>query len=123
MSDSPIVSIVDDNESVRLGTASLVRSAGWQTRMYASAEAFIESIEIEETFCIISDVQMPGMSGLEMQLALIERGFAIPIIFITAFPDEAIRARALRNGAVCFLAKPVDTNLILSCLAGVRQDS
>ena len=91
--------------------------------MYASAEAFIESIEIEETFCIISDVQMPGMSGLDMQLALIERGFAIPIIFITAFPDEAIRARALRNGAVCFLAKPVDTNLILSCLAGVRQDS
>jgi FixJ family two-component response regulator len=120
--DAPIISIVDDNESVRLGTASLVRSAGWQTRIYASAEALLESAELEGTFCIISDVQMPGMSGLDMQSALIERGYAIPIIFITAFPDDAIRARALDNGAVCFLAKPVDTHQILSCLAGVRKD-
>jgi len=85
-----------------------VRSLGLATRTFASAEAFLQSSVVAETRCLILDVHMPGMSGLELQDHLSRLGSEIPIIFITAYPDEAIKARALRAGAICFLHKPID---------------
>ena len=85
-----------------------MRSLGLTTRTFASAEAFLQSSVVAETRCLILDVHMPGMSGLELQDHLSRRGSEIPIIFITAYPDETIKARALNGGAICFLHKPVD---------------
>jgi FixJ family two-component response regulator len=93
----PIVSIIDDDESVRIATSSLVRSLGWAVRFYASAEDFLASGEIGDIVCIISDVQMPGMTGLEMQRRLLDGGIKLPIIFISAFASETMRGQALDN--------------------------
>ncbi|CDY76002.1 response regulator receiver protein [Caballeronia glathei] len=121
MSTTPIVSIVDDDESVRLATASLVRSLGWSVRAYASAEDFLQSGEIASAACVISDVQMPGMTGVEMQDQLIAQGNALPIIFITAFPSEALRRKAVANGALCFLNKPIDVQEVTRYLESVLR--
>ncbi len=103
-----IASIVDDDEAVRVATASLVRSFGWQVHVFASAEAFLHSGPIEGTSCLISDVQMPNMSGIEMHDRLLELGCAPPTIFITAFPTVALQAKSEKNGALAFLEKPID---------------
>jgi FixJ family two-component response regulator len=102
----PVISIVDDDESVRAATNRLVRSLGFVALTFASADDFLRSPRLNDTSCVIADVQMPGMSGIEMQSVLIARGKNIPIIFITAFPDERTRTRALEAGAVGFLSKP-----------------
>jgi FixJ family two-component response regulator len=102
------VSIVDDDEGARFGTSSLVRSFGWQTRIFASAEKFLESHLICETSCLIADIRMPGMSGLEMQDRLLALGYGIPTIFITAMPTAAVEAQMQAKGALGFLVKPVD---------------
>jgi FixJ family two-component response regulator len=107
-----IVAIVDDDESIRVGLASLVRSLGWSVRVYACAEALLYSGEAQSSTCVISDVQMPGITGLEMQDRLVAQGCALPIIFITAFSTEVSRCRAMENGALCFLNKPVDVQEI-----------
>jgi FixJ family two-component response regulator len=112
----PIVSVIDDDMSVRDATNRLVRSLGYAARSFASAEEFLRSAGANDTSCVIADVQMPGMSGIELQTALAARGRRVPIIFITAYPDEAIRARALAAGATCFLAKPFDGATLISCL-------
>ncbi|ATF89305.1 response regulator transcription factor [Burkholderia gladioli] len=104
----PVVSIVDDDSSVRLATRSLVRSLGWDVRVYESAEAFLDADEVADVACIISDVQMPGLSGLEMYECLLERGTAPPVIFITSFPSEATLRHAMKLGAICVFSKPVD---------------
>jgi FixJ family two-component response regulator len=111
-----VISIVDDDESVRTATNSLMRSLGFTAYTFASAEEFLRSLQLNDTSCLISDVQMPSMSGIELQRHLIARGHRTPIIFITAFPDESIQARALKAGAVCFLNKPVDGKTLLRCL-------
>jgi FixJ family two-component response regulator len=85
-----------------------VRSLGLTARTFISAESFLQSASVAETRCLILDVQMPGMSGLELQDHLSRLGSEIPIIFITAYPDENIKARALSRGAICFLHKPID---------------
>jgi len=109
------ISIVDDDESVRTAMGRLVRSLGYNSSEFASAEAFLASPWLAETACLIADVQMPGMSGLDLQDALREQGNLLPIIFITAFPTDTIRKRAQAAGAVGFFGKPVDVqNLILS---------
>jgi len=112
----PIVSIIDDDESVRIATSMLVRSLGWGVRLYASAEDFLASGQIGDVACIISDVQMPGMSGLEMQRHLLDGGITLPIIFISAFASEVVRRQALDNGAMCVLSKPVDGAVVSRCL-------
>jgi FixJ family two-component response regulator len=86
-----VISIVDDDESVRTATNSLMRSLGFTAYTFASAEEFLRSLQLNDTSCLISDVQMPSMSGIELQRHLIARGHRTPIIFITAFPDESIR--------------------------------
>jgi FixJ family two-component response regulator len=106
LSQNPVISIIDDDESVRAATNRLVRSLGLVALTFSGADEFLRSPRLDDTSCVIADVQMPGMSGIEMQSVLIARGKNIPIIFITAFPDEKIRARAMESGAVGFLSKP-----------------
>src|ERR1700741_4469151 len=103
----PVVSIVDDDPSMRLATDRLVRSLGYTAHVFASAKDFLESPHAAGSRCLIADVQMPGMSGLELQEHLLTQGRRIPIILITAFPEERARERALRAGALCFLTKPI----------------
>jgi FixJ family two-component response regulator len=108
LSDSAPISIVDDDPSARVATERLVRSLGWRARTFSSSEEFLRSPQIGQTSCLVSDVQMPGMDGLELQHRLTSLGYLIPIIFMTAFPQEAVRKQAMAAGAVCFLAKPLD---------------
>jgi FixJ family two-component response regulator len=105
---SPMIAIVDDDQAVRNGMAALLRSLGHSVAAFDSAEAFLESGQITTTTCLITDVQMPGMSGLDLQKRLIEEGHRIPVIFLTGFPDENVRSRALKAGALAFLSKPLD---------------
>ena len=112
----PLVSIVDDDDSVRTAMSSLVRSLGYEACVFASAEAFLASPRLQDTACLIADIQMPGMSGLDLQSELQARQHRIPIIFITAFPEERIRKRAEAAGAVGFFSKPVDGHVIIGCL-------
>jgi len=108
-----VISIIDDDVSVRMAMSSLVRSLGYVAYTFASAEEFLESQQIDATSCVIADVQMPHMSGMELQDLLRNQDRHLPIIFITAFPEESIRTRALEAGAVCFLAKPVDGSTLI----------
>jgi FixJ family two-component response regulator len=116
LANIPIVSIVDDDESMRAVTCSLIRSLGLKAYAFASAEEFLRSPRLTETSCLISDVQMPNMNGIELQNALISQGHRIPIIFFTAFPDEAVQARAMEAGAIGFLCKPFDGQDMIRCL-------
>jgi FixJ family two-component response regulator len=102
----PVISIVDDDASIRVATENLVRSLGYIALVYPSAEEFLRSSRIGEIACLISDVQMPEMNGLELQDELRQRGLRFPIIFITAFPNPSAEGRALKGGAICFLRKP-----------------
>jgi FixJ family two-component response regulator len=108
LTEIPLISIVDDDDTVRAATESLVRSLGFKTRTFASAELFLQSSSLSETRCLILDVQMPNMGGIELQDHLSKLGFKMPIIFITAYPDESVRQRALQAGAVGFLLKPFE---------------
>jgi len=116
LSRAPVVSIVDDDDSVRAAMSSLVRSLGYEACLFASAEAFLASPHLNATSCLIADIQMPGMSGLELQNELHARQRDIPIIFITAFAEERIRKRAEAAGALGFFSKPVDSRIIIGCL-------
>ena len=109
---SQIISIVDDDEGARVATASLVRSLGWQARVFASAEQFLSSGLIGETSCLISDIRMPGLSGIELHDRLLALGYAIPIIFTTGFPTAALEAKIQARGAPPFLEKPVDLTTV-----------
>jgi len=116
LAEVPVISIIDDDESVRVATKRLVRSLGFVGHDFASADEFLQSHRLGETSCVIADVQMPGMSGVELQELLVAKGNRTPVILITAFPDDRIRARALKLGAVCFLTKPCDGQTLLQCL-------
>jgi len=111
-----LVAIIDDDESVRLGLGALVRSLGWTVRLFSSAEEYLEACNACNAGCVVSDVQMPGMSGIELQELLAARGGCPPFIIMTAFPQEALRKRAERAGAICFLTKPFDSGAIIACL-------
>jgi FixJ family two-component response regulator len=108
LTEIPLISIVDDDDTVRAAIESLVRSLGFKARTFASAELFLQSSSLSETRCLILDVQMPNMGGIELQDHLSKLGFEMPIIFITAYPDESVRQRALQAGAVGFLLKPFE---------------
>ena len=116
MPKMPVIAIVDDDELFRRATTSFVRSLGYGTASYDSAEAFLKSDRISDADCLITDVQMPGMTGIELQDRLIAQGHSVPVIFITAFPEMRARAQALAAGAVGFLAKPFDDHNLISCL-------
>ena len=113
MSHVPLISIIDDDASVRVATNRLVRSLGYAAHTFASADGFLQSPHVNDTACVIADVQMPGMSGIELQSFLIAQGRSVPMIFITAFPEESIRSRALKAGAVGFLSKPFEGRTLI----------
>ena len=112
-----VISIVDDDQSMRDATSALVRSLGFAVATFASAEDFLESDRIDDTSCLITDVQMPGLSGVELQNRLIADGRLMPIIGVTAFPEESIRTQMLEAGAVGFLSKPFNDECLLDCIA------
>lgn len=111
-----MISIVDDDESVREATKGLVRSLGYATATFASAEEYLRSDRVRDTSCLITDVQMPGMTGVELQDRLIASGKRTPVIFITAFPEENIRTRVLEAGAFGYLSKPFNDECLIECL-------
>jgi FixJ family two-component response regulator len=111
-----LIAIVDDEEPVRDATKSLVRSLGYRASTFASADDFLKSKQIHGTSCLITDVQMPGLSGIDLQEQLVARGHCIPIIFMTGYPNDSVRARAMKAGAVCFLNKPFSEDRFIGCI-------
>ena len=111
-----MIAIVDDDESVRTAVASLVRSLSHAACSFASAEEFLRSPRLEDAACLIADLRMPGMNGVELQERLLSAGRRLPIIFITAHPEDRIRDRALAAGAVGFLGKPFAAQELVRCL-------
>ena len=116
MSTFPVISVIDDDASVRAATNNLLRSHGYTVHTFASAEEFLQSTGLDDSLCVIADVQMPGMSGLDLLMHVRAQGYTAPFIFITAFPDESVRARALTAGAICFLGKPFAGPILIKCL-------
>jgi FixJ family two-component response regulator len=112
----PLVSVVDDDESVRESLPDLLREFGFAVRAFSSAEEFLASDCVVQTRCLILDVAMPGMSGLDLQRELTLRGQEIPIVFITASRDEGVRSRVLEQGAVGCLFKPFSDTALLEAL-------
>jgi FixJ family two-component response regulator len=116
VSELPVISIIDDDGSVRCAICNFVRSLGYIVHPFASAVEFLQSDHLHETSCVIADVKMPVMTGVELQAHLRAQGRCVPFIFITAFPVEISRARALKAGAICFLTKPFDGEALAKCL-------
>jgi FixJ family two-component response regulator len=116
MRSAPLISVVEDDVAMRESTQGLLRSLGYQAAAFASAEEFLQSDSLGRTSCLIADVQMPGLSGIDLQRWLIDRGVQMPTIFITAFPEEGTRLRAVTAGAVGYLGKPFSEESLLKCL-------
>ena len=112
----PVVTIIDDDEFIRVATRMLLQLRGFVVHTFASAGEFLQSLSVHETCCLIVDVHMPGMNGLALQKQLRDDGYGTPIIFITAFPEERNRTRAMAAGATCFLSKPFDGQTLISCV-------
>ena len=108
-----MVAVIEDDESYRGAVQRLLKSAGFSVQSFASAEDFLNSGRHPETGCLITDIRMPGISGLDLQAKLNADRRAIPTIFITAYDDEALRLRAMRGGAVKFMVKPFDCTTLL----------
>ena len=117
MANLPLISIVDDDESVRESLSGLIRSVGFGAMVFGSAEEFLSSNRLLDTDCLILDVRMPGMNGLELQRRLAASHMSIPVIFITAHGDEEARVRALNGGAVEYLLKPFSEEALLTAIA------
>jgi FixJ family two-component response regulator len=122
MSKKPVISIVDDDPSVREGTMDLLNSMGFITETFQRADDFLKSNRLGSTSCLIVDVQMPGMTGLELYNHLVASGKVVPTILITAFPDDRDRARALRAGVFCYLTKPFNDNELLACIQSALEN-
>jgi FixJ family two-component response regulator len=118
-----LMSIVDDDESVRRTTTLLIQSFGFQAAAFESAESLMKSGQLQETSCLIVDLQMPGMNGLQLQRHLAASGYKIPIIFITAYDSKESRQQAMQAGAVAFLSKPFSDELLLETLRATLLDS
>jgi FixJ family two-component response regulator len=121
-----LVSVVEDDLFFRDSMRRLMRSLGYTVETFSSAADFLASPRLPETACLISDVQMPRMSGLELHRSLIETGHTIPTILITAYPNSTDRDRAMDDGVVCYLTKPIDEALLTRCLRralGSDEDS
>lgn len=114
--DAHLISIVDDDPSARLAIARLVRSLGWHAHSFASAAEFLNSLRLHDTSCALIDAQMPRLDGLALQRRLLALKIFVPVIFMTALPDDIVRARALSAGAVCFLTKPLHGPALVECI-------
>ena len=116
-----LLSVVDDDESIRRTTVLLLESFGFRAAAFDSADAFLKSSHLLETSCLIVDVQMPDMNGLELQSLLASAGYRIPIIFITAYGNNETQRRAFQGGAVAFLAKPFGDDLLLHSIQSALE--
>lgn len=112
----PLISIVDDDETVRATTLDLISSMGFLAKSFACADDFLNSDDLCRTSCLIADMRMPGMTGLDLHNRLVESGTAIPTILITGFPDDRDRVRARQSGVRCYLAKPFEDKELLKCI-------
>ena len=121
MLNSKLISIVDDDQPFRESMRKLVRLLGYTVEAFSSAADFLASRFLPETACLIADVNMPGMSGIELHRHLVDAGYAIPTILGTAYPDEVARDRALKDGVDWYLSKPVDDNHLERCLRSALQ--
>jgi FixJ family two-component response regulator len=121
MAKRTLVSIVEDDDLFRESMRKLVTLLGYTVEAFASPADFLKSPLIAETDCLVADVQMPGMTGVELHKQLIEAGRRIPTILVTAYPNEAVRNRALKDGVVCYLPKPVDDDHLERCLVSALQ--
>ena len=108
-----LISIVDDDEAFREAMTSLMKSLGFEVEAFSSAEDFLASPRLGNTSCLIADVHMPGMTGIELQQQLVASGRTIPVILITAYPDDNVRARAVAAGVICYLSKTFDDDALL----------
>ena len=111
-----VISVVDDDASVRTAIDNLLSSHGYLVHTFASAEEFLQSTHLHNSSCVVADVQMPGMSGLDLLTHMRVQGYNAPFIFITAFPEESVRARALKAGAIGLLAKPFAGPDLIKCV-------
>jgi FixJ family two-component response regulator len=120
-----MIAIVDDDQSVRDGMVDLMNAMGFDAEAFGGAEHFLQSSRLDRTACLITDMRMPGLNGLELHDRLVRSGKRIPTILITAYPTEPERTRALGAGVVCYLAKPVDEDELVDCIEssiGSRAD-
>jgi FixJ family two-component response regulator len=116
MAEAPLIAIVDDDESVRDALTSLLHAVGWRAEAFASAEAFLQSGHVHTTACLLLDVRLPGLSGLELQRQLRASQARLPLIFLTAHGTEAMRAQTLQAGAVAFFTKPFSDTALFEAI-------
>jgi FixJ family two-component response regulator len=116
MRKGPLVAIVDDDKSIRNATQDLLTAAGFSTATFEDAESFLGSVSRASAACLIADIRMPGMTGLELQQELVASGHDIPTVIITAHPEELMRARARAAGISCYLSKPFEPDELLECV-------
>jgi FixJ family two-component response regulator len=116
MPKASLISVVEDDRFFRESMRRLMRSLGYSVAAFSTPADFLASPRLAETACLIADVHMPVMTGLELHRRLIEAGYAIPTILVTAYPDEDVKARALKDGVVGYLRKPVDQEHLLRCV-------
>jgi FixJ family two-component response regulator len=121
MANLPLISVVDDYDSMRESLQGLIRSVGFAVNVFASAEEFLNSDHVHNTDCLILDVRMPGMNGLDLQRQLAATQYQIPVVFITAHGDEEARQRALNGGAVDYLLKPFSEEALLNAIGAALK--
>jgi FixJ family two-component response regulator len=121
MSGAPLIAIVDDDELARDGIRELVESFGYAPATFTSAEGFLQSAVMARAACPITDLKLPGQSGLELQEALRSRGYQMPVILVTGYPNDKHWTRAINNGAVDFLTKPFDDRWLMECLTDAMK--
>jgi FixJ family two-component response regulator len=121
MLNRALIAIVDDDQLYRESMQKLVVLMGYTVEAFPSAADFLASRFLSKTTCLIADVHMPGMTGVELHRHLVDAGYAIPTILVTAYPDEVVRDRAVKDGVVCYLSKPVDDDHLERCLRSALQ--
>ena len=121
MLNRTLISIVDDDQPYRESMRKLIMLLGYTVEAFPSAAEFLASRVLPETACLVTDVNMPGMTGVELHRHLVDAGYAIPTILVTAYPDDAVKDQALRDGVVCYLSKPVDDDYLEGCLRSALQ--
>jgi len=117
----PAISIVDDDAFVRDSIGDLLTSLGYRSQTFASSEEFLKSGQVSNTVCLITDLNMPGLNGLDLQAHLLEKGYCTPVIFVTAFADSKARERALKAGAVAFLSKPFEEDSLIQAVGSALE--
>jgi FixJ family two-component response regulator len=118
-----LICLVEDDEPFRESMQKLMRALGYAVEAFSSAAKFLASPMLAVTDCLVTDVNMPGMTGLELHRHLIDAGYAIPTILVTAYPDELDRNRAVNDGVVCYLSKPLDDYQLEGCLRSALESS